>query len=216
MGNSLFPVWIDRVRPLVAVALVVVPVYVVAVAYYAGSPVTTNIGYQPVQPVPFSHLQHAGDLGIDCRYCHNTVERAADAAVPPTATCMNCHTAIAPESDKLLLVRQSAADGNPVPWVRVHDLPEFVYFDHSAHVSRGVGCVSCHGRVDTMKIVRQVNTFSMSWCLECHRNPEPNLRPRDSITDMDWLPHKDPQLLGTELRLSNNINPSTDCSTCHR
>jgi hypothetical protein len=217
MGGSFFPAWIDRAKPLIGALALLVPLYVVAVAYYGGSPVTTDVGYQPVQPVPFSHAQHAGDLGMDCRYCHNTVEIAAAAAIPPTATCMNCHALVAPESDKLLLVRQSAADGNPIHWVRVHDLPDYVYFDHSVHISAGVGCVTCHGRVDRMEQVYQAKTLSMSWCLECHRQPEPYLRPVEFVTDIDWVSgDEDPVALGTRLRQSNNINPSTDCSTCHR
>ena len=194
----------------------VVPLYLVGIVYYGGSPRTTDVGYSPVQPVPFSHALHAGDLGIDCRYCHNTVEIAADAAVPPTATCMNCHSMIATDSAKLLPVRESAASGLPIRWVRVHDLPDYAYFDHSAHVSRGVGCVSCHGRIDRMEVVYQAERLSMGWCLECHRRPEPHLRPREAITDLDWTSSEDPSVLGAELRERNNINPSTDCSTCHR
>jgi len=123
---------------------------------------------------------------------------------------------VATQSDQLLLVRQSEATGDSIPWVRVHDLPDYVYFDHSAHVTRGVGCVSCHGRIDTMKEVRQVNTLSMGWCLDCHRNPEPHLRPLDKITTMDWVPNEAPEILGRRLAEQNNIDPSTDCSTCHR
>ncbi|MEE8452186.1 MAG: cytochrome c3 family protein [Thermoguttaceae bacterium] len=216
MGGSPFPEWIDRTRPLMGALAAIVPLYLVGIVYYGGSPQTTDVGYAPVQPVPFSHALHAGDLGIDCRYCHNTVEIAADAAVPPTATCMNCHSMIATDSPKLLPVRESAASGLPVRWVRVHDLPDFVYFDHSAHVSRGVGCVSCHGRIDRMEVVYQAERLSMGWCLECHRHPEPHLRPPDAITDLDWTSAENPAVLGAGLREKNNINPSTDCSTCHR
>lgn len=222
-GEPLFPQWIDRTRRLAGALLVIVPLYVVAVVYYGGSPQTTDVGYRPRQPVPFSHALHAGEMGLDCRYCHNTVERAADAAVPPTATCLNCLSQIALDSPKLVPVRQSYASadpedpaGKPIQWVRVHDLPNFVYFDHSAHVARGVSCVSCHGRVDTMEQIYQAKRLSMGWCLECHRNPEPHLRPQQFITDLDWTPDEDPLLLGKRLREQNNINPSTDCSTCHR
>jgi hypothetical protein len=144
------------------------------------------------------------------------VEVAAHAAVPPTQTCMNCHAKIRTQSEKLLLVRQSAASGMPVPWVRVHDLPDYVYFNHSAHVRRGVGCVECHGRVDKMDVVRQVAPLSMGWCLDCHRHPEPHLRPAALMTKMDWVPGEDPETLGRRLREMQRINPSTDCSTCHR
>lgn len=218
MSRDLFPQWIDRARPLAGALLAMVPLYLLGMLYYGGSPRTTDVGYSPVQPVAFSHAQHAGELGMDCRYCHNTVERAARAAIPPTATCMNCHTLIGSNLDSLLPLRQSAAGGRPVPWVRVHDLPDYAYFDHSAHVSRGVGCVSCHGRIDTMQQVYQVETLNMGWCLDCHRNPGPYLRPREFITAMDWVPGEDPQVLQERLLKLYNIpgKGPTDCSTCHR
>ncbi len=210
-----FPPWIDRARPLAGAVLAVVPVYLIALLYYGGSPRTTDVGYEPVQPIPYSHAVHAGVLGIDCRYCHTNVETSAHALVPPTQTCLNCHNQIAADSPKILPIKESAASGQPIRWVRVHDLPDYVYFDHSAHVSRGVGCVSCHGRVDRMERVQQVERLSMGWCLECHRNPEPHLRPQAFITRMDWTPGADTSI-GAKIRKQNNINPSTDCSTCHR
>ncbi|MCA9751530.1 MAG: cytochrome C [Gemmatimonadetes bacterium] len=175
-----------------------------------------DIGYQPEQPVPYSHALHAGELGLDCRYCHNTVERSAFASIPPTQTCMNCHTAIWPESEKLLPVRESYSTGMPVEWVRVHDLPDFVYFNHSAHVTRGIGCVTCHGRVDQMETVYQNAPLSMAWCLDCHRAPEKNLRPVSEVTNMTWVAPKDPKAYGAELAAAFDINPPQDCSTCHR
>jgi menaquinone reductase, multiheme cytochrome c subunit len=216
MGGFQFPPWIDRTRPVAGALLAIVPAYAIFLAYYWGSPQTTDVGYSPVQPVAYSHAMHAGQLGIDCRYCHNTVEWSALAAVPPTATCQNCHATIMTASAKLLPIRASAAGGDPVHWVKVHDLPDYVYFDHSAHVSRGVGCFSCHGRIDKMEQVTQVHTLSMGWCLECHRHCEPQLRPQEFITSMTWIPQEDPEVLGAKLRKENNINPSTDCSTCHR
>jgi hypothetical protein len=215
MDPFAFPPWIDRARPLAGVLLVIVPTYLAALVYYGGSPRTTDVGYAPEQPVPYSHALHAGELGIDCRYCHVNAETSAHVLVPPTQTCMNCHARIAADSKKLLLVRQSAATGEPIPWVRVHDLPDYVYFNHSAHVARGVGCVSCHGRVDRMERVQQVERLSMGWCLECHRNPEPHLRPEQFITKMDWAPGDD-VFVGARILRQNNIKPSTDCSTCHR
>ncbi len=212
----MFPKWTNALRPVLAAALVLVPAYLVVLLAYGASPRTTNVGYRPVQPVPYSHALHAGQLGIDCRYCHNTVEVAAHAALPPTQTCMNCHARIRTTSPKLLPVRESYATGLPIPWVRVHDLPDYVYFDHSAHVRRGVGCVECHGRVDTMEVVTQVHRLSMGWCLDCHRHPEPHLRPPDMVTKMDWVPPEDPETYGRQLRHANNINPPTDCWTCHR
>ena len=129
---------------------------------------------------------------------------------------MNCHSLVRKDSEKLLLLNESYTTGLPIPWVRVHDLPDYVYFDHSAHVNRGVGCVSCHGRVDKMEVVYQAERLSMGWCLECHREPEKHLRPKDQITSMDWIPEEDQESLGRRLRKEYEINPSTDCSTCHR
>ncbi len=209
MGGPLFPQWIDRLRPLAGILLVAIPLYAVGIAYYGGSAETTDVGYSPKQPVPFSHRLHAGELGMDCRYCHTTVEKAAHAAIPSTEICMNCHANIAPTSPLLQPVCESYASGNPIPWIRVDDIPDYAYFDHSAHVNRGVGCVSCHGRVDTMDQVVQVKTLRMGWCLECHHNPDPNLRPQDRITDLTWVPQEDQATLGRTLREKNNLHPST-------
>lgn len=215
-SRFVFPRWTNAIRPLLGVALVAVPAYLVVVVWLGFSPKTINAGYQPVQPVPYSHALHVGKLGIDCRYCHNTVERGAKAALPPTQTCMNCHQRIRTKSEKLALVRQSAATGEPIRWIRVHDLPDYVYFDHSAHVTRGVSCVECHGRVDKMEEVRQVAPLSMGWCLSCHRNPDAHLRPPELVTKLGWVPEEDRETVGRRIRQTNNINPSTDCSTCHR
>jgi hypothetical protein len=211
-----FPRWTNLARPLLAVTLVAAPVYLVVLVWLGGSPRTQDVGYAPKQPVPYSHALHAGDLGIDCRYCHNTVESAAMAAVPPTQTCMNCHAKVRTASPKLTAVRESHATGMPVPWVKVHDLADFVYFNHSAHVTRGVGCVECHGRVDTMEVVSQVEPLSMAWCLDCHRNPDARLRPPEMVTRMDWVAPEDPAAYGRKLREAAGIAPSVDCWTCHR
>lgn len=216
-ASLVFPKWLDLLRPVVGGVLLVAPLFVIALVFYGGSPRTTDVGYSPKQPVPYSHALHAGELGIDCVYCHTTVERSAHAAIPPTQTCMNCHTGIYPDSPLLLPVRESHATGMPVAWVRVHDLPDFVYFDHSAHVTRGVGCIECHGRIDRMEVVYQAQPLSMGWCLDCHRNPESHLRPRDQITSMTWQPSDgDRDELGRRLGRENDIHPSEDCSTCHR
>lgn len=216
-GTFYFPKWVDRLRDVLgAILLGVLPVYLVLLVWYGFSPKTTDVGYQPQQPVPFSHKLHAGDMGMDCRYCHTTVELAAKAAVPPTQTCMNCHAKIRAASPKLVPVRESYATGVPVPWVKVHDLPDYAYFNHSAHVTRGVGCVECHGRIDKMEVVQQFAPLGMGWCLDCHRNPEPRLRPKELVTKMDWQPTEDRLTLGRRLREAYNINPSQDCSTCHR
>ena len=227
MKRFQFPTWINMMPSLVLLALVLAIAYALAVGAYGTAPKTTNVGYSPKQPVPFSHKVHAGTLKMDCRYCHQTVDKAAHAAVPATQTCVNCHSAANPDgsvansaihtnSEKLLPVRESQATGEPFEWERIHDLADYVYFDHSAHVNRGVSCVSCHGRVDKMDQVHQAEPLTMSWCLDCHRKPEPHLRPQEFITKMDWEPDEVPEELGARIREELNINPSTNCSTCHR
>ncbi len=216
MNMFIFPKWSNYLLPALAVLLIVGPLYAVSVVYYGGSPRTTDVGYAPEQPVEYSHALHAGKLGIDCRYCHTTVEISAQASLPPTQTCMNCHQQIRADSRKLIPIKQSHATGMPVEWIRVHDLPDYVYFNHSAHVSRGIGCVSCHGRVDKMEVVYQDQLLSMGWCLDCHRNPEKHLREQEFITQLDWTPGEDQITYGLRIKEQNNINPSTDCSTCHR
>lgn len=207
----------DRIRVLPIALLLVIAAYAGVIFVHAASPSFTDVGYAPEQPVPYSHALHVGRLGMDCRYCHVNVEESAHAMIPPTQTCLNCHARIRAESVKLAIVRDSLRSGRPIQWVRVHDLPDYVYFDHSAHVRRGVGCVSCHGRIDTMEVVTQVEPLSMGWCLDCHRAPERHLRRLEEITRMDPpLPPKEQQELGRLLMREYGIKPSTDCSTCHR
>lgn len=213
---QIFPKWTVRL-PLIIVAVVVFGgIAVVAGVWYYFSPEYTDVGYRPKQPVPYSHKLHAGDLGIDCRYCHTSVEVSAKANVPPTATCMNCHKLILPESEKLLPIRESYATGRPMEWIRVHKLPDYAYFDHSVHVNGGVGCISCHGNVAEMEVVMQVKPLSMGWCLDCHRNPDPNLRPLDQVTNMKWQPPANQAELAQRLKKELNLNPPTNCSGCHR
>ncbi|MCB9507089.1 MAG: cytochrome C [Myxococcales bacterium] len=213
---QIFPRWTNHVPTALALALPVAGLSLIFGVWYWFSPKFTDVGYAPEQPVPFSHALHAGQLGMDCRYCHNTVERAAHAAVPPSQTCMNCHATVRTDSAVLAPVRESAATDSAIPWVRVHMLPDYAYFDHSPHLAAGVGCATCHGRIDEMTIVQQAQPLSMSWCLDCHRNPTPNLRPRDQITNMGWDattaqydPHADP----TRTR---ELAPPQNCSGCHR
>jgi Cytochrome c7 and related cytochrome c len=168
------------------------------------------------QPLQFSHMHHVTDDGIDCRYCHTSVETSSFAGIPPTKTCMNCHSVLFANASFLEPVRQSFRDNRPLRWVRVHDLPDFVYFNHSIHIKKGVGCETCHGRIDQMPLTYQQNSLLMEWCVDCHRNPAPNLRPREEITTMDYRPVKDQAELGAELMKAYNVNPSTSCSTCHR
>src|SRR5262245_63120453 len=168
------------------------------------------------QPIPFSHDHHVGHIGIDCRYCHTSVETSSFAGIPPTATCMNCHSQIWSDSPMLEPVRQSFKNNTPLRWTRVHDLADFVYFDHSVHVNKGIGCVTCHGRVDRMPLMRRENTLQMEWCLSCHRHPERNLRPISEITNMDWKPPHDGGALTAKLAADEHVQKLTNCSTCHR
>ena len=186
-----FPRWSNTVTLCVLLFLGVFPLYAVALVGYAFDPVTLNVGYQPVQPVPYSHALHVGQLGLDCRYCHNTVEKADYAAIPPTETCMNCHRSIRPTSDKLAPVRESFATGKPVEWRQVTTVPDYVYFNHSAHVNSGVSCVECHGQINQMEVVYQAKPMNMAWCLQCHREPDNRIRPRDQVTKLDWKPSAD-------------------------
>ncbi len=174
------------------------------------------------QPVQFSHKHHAGDDGIDCRYCHTSVEVAASAGIPSTAVCMNCHKQIWSDSPYLEPVRASFQSGKPLEWIRVHDLPDYVYFNHSIHVNKGVGCSTCHGRIDQMPVVFQAQTLQMEWCLECHRNPERFVREKEKVFDMTWRPEnktKEELDYGKDKIEKYHIQPTkilTSCSTCHR
>lgn len=168
------------------------------------------------QAVPFSHKHHVAGLGIDCRYCHNTVERTATAGMPTTETCMSCHSMIWTNAPMLEPVRQSWATGKSLEWNRVHDLPGFVYFNHSIHVNKGMGCNECHGRVDQMPLMYQENTLYMDWCLECHRNPEMRVRPKDKVFDMTYQHPPNQKELGAKLVAEYKIQKFTDCYTCHR
>ena len=180
-----------------------------AIWYYA-APDNLQVGYAPEQPVPYSHRLHAGELEMDCRYCHANVDRSHEAMVPPTQTCMGCHAQVHPDSERLAPVRESFETGAPVEWVRVHQVPDTVFFDHSVHLAAGVGCVTCHGRVDQMEVVQVDQPISMGWCLDCHRDPGPGLRPRTEITNMDWAPDEN------WVAHVDEVNPPTHCSGCHR
>lgn len=214
MQPFVFPRWANKTVHVAGAVLGIAPLYLIGLVWYGASPKTTDVGYAPEQPIPYSHALHAGELGLDCRYCHTTVEKAGHAALPPTETCMNCHARVKQNSPKLEPLRESWAKGTAVEWVKVHDLPDYVYFNHSAHVTRGIGCVSCHGRVDQMPVVYQHEALSMGWCLDCHRAPEKHLRPPSEVTNMSWQPETPGQ--HARMLKAANINPSTDCSTCHR
>jgi hypothetical protein len=168
------------------------------------------------QPIQFSHERHVAGNGIDCRYCHTSVETSAFAGIPPTKTCMNCHSQIFSNSPFLEPVRASFRTGESIKWTRVHDLPDFVYFNHSIHVAKGIGCSTCHGRVDRMPLMYQVASLQMQWCLDCHRSPERYVRPREAVYRMDYEPPPDQLALGRKLVAEYQIRKLTSCSTCHR
>ena len=242
-----FPRWANYVIPLVIVGGAAGTPYILLMIGLMGAPTTTDVGYQPHQPIPYSHELHVNQLGLDCRYCHNTVENAAYAAIPSTSVCMNCHGMIHTTSKNLESMYASFREGMPVPWTKVHDLPDYAFFNHSAHINKGVSCVECHGRVDRMgpEGVYQKEPLSMGWCLTCHRDPAPNLRPRDQVTNLLWglnlteaeaaqiqslvplkgvaagsnLTEAQRRLIGEALIKKHQIkNPQqlSDCSACHR
>lgn len=213
---QIFPRWTNSTPLLALAAIAAVGGLAVAGVWYYFSPWYTQVGYMPRQPVPYSHKLHVGELGLDCRYCHANVERSAVASVPPTQVCMNCHRIVGRDKESLAPLRESFDTGEPMRWVRIHKVPEYAYFDHSMHLRAGVGCSTCHGDIAQMEEVHQVKPLSMGWCLDCHRNPDPYLRPRSELTNTAWRPSANQLELARQLRAENNIAPSEDCSTCHR
>lgn len=187
-----------------------------AVGVLQRSDFVTTANTNREQPVQFSHQHHVGGIGIDCRYCHSSVEVSYSAGIPPTKTCINCHSQIWSTSPYLEPVRFSFRDDKPLQWLRVHDLPDFVYFNHSIHIKKGMGCETCHGRVDKMPLMRQQNTLQMEWCLNCHRNPEQFVRPRSEVFTMGYVPAVDQRELGPQLVAEYKIQSLTNCSVCHR
>jgi hypothetical protein len=180
------------------------------------SPWITGAQVAREQPIQFSHERHVAGNGIDCRYCHTAVEDSAFAGIPPTKTCMNCHSQIFSNSPFLEPVRASYRTGKSIEWTRVHDLPDFVYFNHSIHVHKGIGCTTCHGPVDRMPLMRQVASLQMEWCLDCHRNPEQYVRPREAVFSVDYVVPPNQLELGRRLVSEYQIQKLTSCSTCHR
>ena len=189
-----------------------------AIAYY-GTPKYWRVGYEPIQPIRFSHKTHA-DLGMDCRYCHNHVGESPHSNIPSTQTCLNCHGEkwgnIRAQDPAFAPLREAAATGRPIEWARVHKVPDYAYFNHAVHVKRGVSCKSCHGQIDEMDVVRHVEPLSMAWCLDCHRNPEPHLRPADEVTNLQWKPGPDHESFVERLVREGRIQPPENCSGCHR
>jgi Cytochrome c7 and related cytochrome c len=187
-----------------------------ALMLFARLPAGTGEQHPVQQPVIFDHRHHVQDDLIDCRYCHTTVDRAPSAGIPPTELCLNCHSQIWNRSRLLDTVRASWFSGQAIPWVRVHRLPGFAYFNHAIHVNKGVGCVECHGRVDQMPAIQQVQPLNMGWCVDCHRDPYARLRPREEVTNMAWTYDGDRAALGRELAKKYDVKPRTACYTCHR
>ena len=210
-----------RLRQAVVGVAVAAGLVVVGWYYYA-LPSYTRVGYQPEQPVPFSHEQHVGQLGLDCRYCHQSVFDSPHATVPTSQTCMNCHDPkkanVKGTSPLLAPVRASYEGGRPVEWKRVHKLPEYAYFNHAVHVNKGVSCVSCHGQINEMKVVRHDQPLSMGWCLKCHHAPEASLRPMAEVTNLTWAPAAGQTRaeVGRAIAKDLQVNPPTNCQGCHR
>ncbi|MGN6410409.1 MAG: cytochrome C [Nitrobacter sp.] len=184
----------------------------------ARSDYVTSVDFRPSQPVPFSHRHHAGELGIDCRYCHSSVENGPRAGLPPTKTCMTCHSQIWTNASMLAPVRESLAENKPIVWTRVARLPDYVFFRHDVHIAKGVGCETCHGRIDEMALTYRAKAFTMQFCLDCHRDPAPNLRPADAVTAMGWKPQGDARATGDSIIAHQNIRVGelTHCYVCHR
>jgi hypothetical protein len=221
--SDVFPKWANRLPSnLVIGALVVIAGITAGIDYYF-TPKYTRVGYKPIQPVAFSHNTHVNQAGMDCRYCHETVEKSWFSNVPATSTCMNCHGQVLRDDPRLALVRESAATGKPIPWVQVHKLPDYVCFNHAVHVNRGVSCVECHGQVNQMDEVSQIMPLSMTFCLDCHRKPAQRLRPLSQITELDWMPTTNATQLalvqkdqGDKFVRDWKIQSLQSCSTCHR
>ena len=216
---QIFPPAANSVANVALIAFAVVPIMLLVLIYgMSRSPLVTSQNITITQPVPFSHAHHVGGLGLDCRFCHSQVENAAYAGVPPTETCMTCHSQIWTNADMLEPVRHSWLSHQPIAWHQVNRLPDYVFFDHSIHVTKGVGCTTCHGDVDSMPLMRQVAPLTMQWCLDCHRDPTPNLRPANEVFATDWSPPPDQADKGRALLIANHIRTDnlTDCSVCHR
>jgi len=203
---------------MIIVGVLLVGTAVTAGVWYYFSPKYYRVGYQPIQPVPFSHAVHAGQLGMDCRYCHTGVEKSWFSNIPAASTCMNCHSQVLKDDPRLALVRESAATGKPIEWIQIHKLPDFAYFNHSVHVNRGISCVECHGRIDQMDEVYHAKPFGMAFCLDCHRHPELKLRPENKITDLAWQPKSEAEQLkdGKQRMQDWKVESLQTCSTCHR
>ena len=216
--GNIFPRWANAAPARILLCLVVAGALVTAAVNEYATNKYLNVGYTPDQPVAFDHSFHAGVLGIDCRYCHTNVEKSPHSNVPATSTCWNCHSVIKKDAPTTAAIRESMASGAPIQWVKVHKVPDYVYFPHSVHVSRGISCVECHGRVDQMEVVGQQKSLNMSFCLDCHRNPELAIRPVDKVTDLAWQAASPAAQAaqGTKFVHDWKVAPPQSCSGCHR
>jgi hypothetical protein len=217
-SRALFPPWSDSLFRLVLILLffggiIGTPALLMA---WVRTPLHTDVGEPLAQPIQFDHRHHVRDDGIHCQYCHYDSERSSSAGMPDTATCMGCHAQIWKDSAQLEPVRRSFHLDEPIRWNRVHDMPDFVYFNHAVHVAQGVGCETCHGRVDLMAVVYKTESMQMGWCLDCHREPERFLRPPEKVTEMGYEPDVPQEELGARLARELNIHPPTYCTGCHR
>jgi hypothetical protein len=215
---NLFPKSANRLPLQIVIYLGVLGGLATAAAAYYMTPSYTRVGYAPIQPVPFSHAKHAGELGLDCRYCHSNVDRSSHSNVPTAQTCMNCHNQIKQTSPLLEIVRKSYETGRAIPWVQVHRVPDYVYFNHSIHVNRGVSCVECHGRIDTMDTVTHMTPLTMGFCLDCHRSPETRVREKANIYKLDSKTIAEEKGIGAARAFVHDwsIKPPQSCSGCHR
>ena len=215
--SDIFPKWTNRLPLKIAIGAVLVVTAVSGGVTYYFTPKYTRVGYQPIQPIAFSHEIHAGQLGMDCRYCHNGVEKSWYSNIPAAAVCMNCHNQVLKDSPKLELVRESALSGKPIEWVQIHKTPDYVYFNHSVHVNRGVSCVKCHGQVNHMDEVRHEKPLSMSFCLECHRDPAKHIRDPKDVYNLDLkISAAEQEKMGKKFVHDWKVNASQNCSACHR
>jgi hypothetical protein len=203
-------------RGSIVAGLAVVAALGAALFAFARSPFVSNANVTVEQPVMFTHKHHVAGMGLDCRYCHTSVETSAFAGIPPTETCMSCHSQIWADAPILEPVRESFRSGKSLEWTRVHDLPGFVFFNHSIHVAKGMSCAVCHGRVDQMPLIYQKNTLFMEWCLDCHRAPEKYIRPKDQVFNMEYQPSEPQSVIGARLVAEYKVRKLTDCSVCHR
>lgn len=217
--SDIFPKWTNRLPRQIAVGLLLVGTAGTAAIWYYCTPAYLRVGYEPIQPVPFSHNVHATQLGLDCRYCHTGVERSWYSNIPAASICMNCHTQVLKGDPRLEPVRQSFATGKPIPWVQVHITPDYVYFNHAVHVNRGISCVYCHGQVNKMDVVRHAKSFSMSFCLQCHRHPQVNIRPLNEVYNLNRVENNaEEKALGAKLvkQMRIDVPGLENCSNCHR